>query len=118
MKLKLRAVFLLTFISLTVFMILAEIIIMSEVGKPYIAERMATDVCVLGSVRWVLVGNFKPSSILKCTSKETNKEINVPSNIHYIGNALMFLIAIPIAFFTIAIMVLGEKLFFKQNVPT
>ena len=45
MKLKLRAVFLLTSIFLTVMMVLAEIIAMDYVGEPYIAERLATDVC-------------------------------------------------------------------------
>src|SRR4051794_16208338 len=112
-----RAIFLLTFMSLTVFMILAEIIIMSEVGKPYIAERMATDVCVRASVRWVLVGTFKRHSILKCTSNETGKEVNVPDDVHTVGNILMFFIAFPTGLLMVGVIVLGEKLFFKQNVP-
>jgi hypothetical protein len=116
-KNKLKGLFLLTFIILTVVMTVAALIVADVVGKPYFAEKMATDVCVPGSVRRVLVGNWRKSIVLKCTSKETEKEINVPVDNQDLGNLLTMLIPIPIPIFMAVIIALGTKLFFKENIP-
>jgi hypothetical protein len=117
MKSKLRGLFLLTFIILTVITTLAVLIGANVVGKPYFAEKMATEVCVAGSVKRVLVGNWRKSTVLKCTSKENGQEINVPVDIQDLGNLITMLIPLPVPIFMAVIIVLADKLFFKENVP-
>jgi len=117
MKSKLKALYLLASVFLTVIMMLIAMIAWKTLAEPYIAERWASDICVSGSVKSVRVGRFKPSSILKCTSKETSNEIFVPSD-KQIGTLPVLPIDVVTALLMATLIVFGTRLLFKENVPT
>jgi len=117
MKSKLRGLYLLTSIFLTVIMMIAAMIAWTALAEPYIAERWTSDICAAGSIKSVLVGRVKRSSVLKCTSKETGNEIFVPSD-KQIGTLPVLPIDVVIALLMATLIVFGTRLLFKENVPT
>jgi len=117
MKSKLRGLYLLTSIFLTVIMMIAAMIAWTALAEPYIAERWTSDICVAGSIKSVLVGRVKRSSVLKCTSKETGNEIFVPSD-KQIGSLPILPICLIIALLRAPLIVFGARLLFKAKVPS
>src|SRR5215471_21860165 len=106
MKSKLRALYFLTSVFLTVVMMLAAIIAWRALVEPAVADRWASDVCVSGSVKRVHVGSFRTSSVLKCISKTTDKEILVPPDMQ-IGHLYVLPVTLLVALFMTLLIVLG-----------